>query len=428
MTERVNLVDAYDNRSVIAKMVSMEERISGAEDSIEKTVKDGQTSIDSKVSNGATQINALMSDLKDIKTEATAAASTAETATATADAAVTKAENASATIAANVTTSVNAAADAKGYATSGVLHDGTAVNSAEYFQKLTQTAADSASASADSASASAASAIQTAAQAASSEINAKTSETNAAASATAAAESAAAVDKGNFVQVSGGVQQVITGEKIFSDGIKVPNRETEATDNDVINFHDINSSSGPFNNLVHRTGAQTITGETILTSAVISMGAKKVEYRSTRLHAFNTVMRPTGTPLYFSLIFATAESEIKLFLLCLSGARNTDTGEWTITPSIRGSSIGVYSGTSTAIQQVTVGVRYPKYVVKSGTNTIGLYFAHAGASYNQHVSVTVLAGQAHGGSELALTFTNEVVSVPVEDDDSEYKYTEVVLS
>lgn len=428
MTERVNLVDAYDNRSVIAKMVSMEERISGAENSIEKTVEDGQTSIDSKVSNGAAQINSLMSDLKDIKTEATAAASTAETATATANAAVTKAESASATIAANVTTSVNAAADAKGYATTGVLHDGTAVNSAEYFQKLTQTAADQASASASSASASAASAIQTAAQAASSEINAKTSESNAAASATAAAESAAAVDKGNFVQVSGGVQQAITGEKIFSDGIKVPNRETEATDNDVINFHDINSSSGPFNNLVHRTGVQTITGETTLTSAVISMAAKKVHYNDSRLHAFDTVMRSSGSPLYFSLIFATAESEIKLFLLCLLGVRNTDTGEWTITPSIRGSSIGTYSDTSNSTKQVAVGVRYPKYVGTSGTNVIEMYFAHSAGSYNQYASLTVLAANSHGGSELPLTFANEVVDKPVEDDDSEYKYTEVKLS
>ena len=427
MTERVNLVDAYDNRSVIAKMVSMEERISGAEDSIEKTVKDGQTSIDSKVTNGVTQINTLMSDLKDIKAEATAAASTAETATATANGAVTKAESASATIAADITTSVNAAADAKGYATTGVLHDGTAVNSAEYFQKLTQTAADQASASASSASASAASAIQTAAQAASSEINAKTSESNAAASATAAAESAAGVDKSNFVQVLGGVQQVITGEKIFSDGIKVPNRETEATDNDVINFHDINSSSGPFNNLVHRTGAQTITGETALTSAVICMAAKKVHYNQSRLHAFDTMMKSAGSPLYFSLIFATAESEIKIFLLHLSGVRDTDTGEWTITPSIRGSSIGTYSDNYASTKLITIGVRYPKYVEESGTNAIELYFAHSGDSYNQHVSVTVLAAEAHGGSELPLTFISEVVSVP-KNDDSSYKYTEVTLS
>ena len=39
MTERVNLVDAYDNRSVVAKLVSMEERISGAETSVEASAE-----------------------------------------------------------------------------------------------------------------------------------------------------------------------------------------------------------------------------------------------------------------------------------------------------------------------------------------------------------------------------------------------------
>ena len=39
MTERVNLVDAYDNRSVVAKLVNMEERISGAETSVEASAE-----------------------------------------------------------------------------------------------------------------------------------------------------------------------------------------------------------------------------------------------------------------------------------------------------------------------------------------------------------------------------------------------------
>ena len=39
MTERVNLVDAYSNRSVVAKLVNMEERISGAETSVEASAE-----------------------------------------------------------------------------------------------------------------------------------------------------------------------------------------------------------------------------------------------------------------------------------------------------------------------------------------------------------------------------------------------------
>ena len=39
MTERVNLVDAYDNRSVVSKLVNMEERISGAETSVEASAE-----------------------------------------------------------------------------------------------------------------------------------------------------------------------------------------------------------------------------------------------------------------------------------------------------------------------------------------------------------------------------------------------------
>ena len=40
MTERINLVDAYDNRSVVAKLANMEKRISGAETSIEASVEE----------------------------------------------------------------------------------------------------------------------------------------------------------------------------------------------------------------------------------------------------------------------------------------------------------------------------------------------------------------------------------------------------
>ena len=44
MTERVNLVDAYSNRSVVAKLVNMEERISGAETSVEASAEAAATS------------------------------------------------------------------------------------------------------------------------------------------------------------------------------------------------------------------------------------------------------------------------------------------------------------------------------------------------------------------------------------------------
>ena len=434
MTDRVNLVDAYDNRSVVAKLVNMEERISGAESSIEKTVEDGQTSIDTKVSNGATRINSLMTDLKDIKTEATAAASTAETATATANAAVTKAEDASATIAANVTACANAAADSQGYAITGKLHDGTAVNSADYLQKLTQTTADAAKTSAsqasgyaESASNSATAASQNAASAEASAKAASTSETNAKASADAAAASAKTVTPEAFVQVEGA--QTVTGAKALTNTgntIKVASRSTAATSEDVINFGDINAVNGEYNMLVHREGDEPVNGTKVLSSAVICMNSQKVNYQSTRLHSFDAPMRPTGSPLYFALIFAGAESVIKIFHLYVLATRDSSTGEWTVTPSVYGSSIGSYIDSS--YTDIRVGVRYPRYVQASSTNTVEFYFSHYGSSYNQCDSVTVLAANSHGGDPLVLSHVNEVVSKPVEADTSDYKYTEVLLS
>ena len=44
MSERINLVDAYDNRSVVAKLANMEKRISGAESSIEASVEEAASS------------------------------------------------------------------------------------------------------------------------------------------------------------------------------------------------------------------------------------------------------------------------------------------------------------------------------------------------------------------------------------------------
>ena len=72
MTERVNLVDAYDNRSVIAKMVSMEERISGAE-----------TSVEASAEAAASSASAAAASQTAAKTSETSAKASADTAAAT---------------------------------------------------------------------------------------------------------------------------------------------------------------------------------------------------------------------------------------------------------------------------------------------------------------------------------------------------------
>ena len=328
---RTNLVDAYDNRSVVAKLVSMEERISGAESSIEKTVEDGEKSIDTMVTAGTTQINSLMTDLKDIKTEATAAASTAETATATANAAVTKAESASATIAANVTACANAAADAQGYATTGKLHDGTAVNSADYLQKLTQTSADAAKTSASqasgyatSASNSATAASQNAASAEASAKAASTSETNAKASADAAAASAKSVTPEGFVQIEGA--QTVTGAKALTNTantMKVASRTTAASAEDVINFGDINAVNGEYNDLVHRSGVETVPSNKIFTDLSAKMHQSKDLYWSSSgamkirrfAHIEDTLPSTTGNKTYMLTGIASTSVAITLFAL-----------------------------------------------------------------------------------------------------------------
>ena len=267
---RTNLVDAYDNRSVVAKLVSMEERISGAEDSIEKTVKDGQTSIDSKVDTGVTKINSLLTGLDDTIAKAEAAAATAETAS-------TKAETAAKSVDEDIVAANNAVIDAKAYATTGILHDGTVVTSADNIAKSCETYADTAGKAATSASTSAtdAAASQTAAgqMAASAETSAKeasgyldtvkasadaaaTSETNAAASEAKAQAIADSMDVSNMVTMTD--EQTITGLKQMtniSNVFKARSRSSSAASNDVINFFDINSVNGKYNNLVHRTGA-----------------------------------------------------------------------------------------------------------------------------------------------------------------------------
>ena len=276
---RTNLVSAYDNRSVVAKLVNMEERISGAESSIEKTVKDGETSIDTKVSTGVTKINSLLTGLDDTIAKAEAAASTAETAS-------TKAETAAKSVDEDIVAANNAVLDAQGYATSGKLHDGTAVTSASNIAKSCETYADTASKAVTQAqaSATAAAASQTAAgqNAASAEASAKdasgyldtvkasadaaaTSETNAAASEAKAQAIADSMDVSNMVTMTD--EQTITGLKMMtntSNAIKVASRSSSASSNDVINFYDINTVNGKYNTLIHRTGNETATGIKIM--------------------------------------------------------------------------------------------------------------------------------------------------------------------
>ena len=272
MTERVNLVDAYDNRSVVAKLVNIEERISGAESSIEKTVEDGQTSIDTKVSNGVTKINSLLTGLDDTIAKAEAAASTAETAS-------TKAETAAKSVDEDIVAANNAVLDAQGYATTGKLHDGTAVTSASNIAKSCETYADTASKAVTQAqaSATAAAASQTAAgqNAASAETSAKdasgyldtvkasadaaaVSETNAAASATKAQEIADSMNVDNFVDIS--TAQNISGVKTMTglNVIQLANWASAKTQ--AVPAKQIMSTSVGGLNLVHRSSYEPISG------------------------------------------------------------------------------------------------------------------------------------------------------------------------
>ena len=268
MTERVNLVDAYDNRSVVAKLVSMEERISGAESSIEKTVEDGEKSIDTKVSSGVTKINSLLTGLDDTIAKAEAAASTAETAS-------TKAETAAKSVDEDIVAANNAVLDAQGYATTGKLHDGTVVTSASNIAKSCETYADTASKAVTQAqaSATAAAASQTAAgqMAASAEASAKdasgyldtvkasadaakTSADAAAQSATEADAAAASIDASNLVTLT--TEQTIDGLKDFTNTgniLRAASRTTSVKATDVINSGDLAAINGKYNNLMHRT-------------------------------------------------------------------------------------------------------------------------------------------------------------------------------
>ena len=72
MTERVNLVDAYDNRSVVSKLVNMEERISGAETSVEASAEAAASS----ASKAAVSQTAAKTSEANAKASADAAAAT----------------------------------------------------------------------------------------------------------------------------------------------------------------------------------------------------------------------------------------------------------------------------------------------------------------------------------------------------------------
>ena len=310
MTERVNLVDAYDNRSVIAKMVTMEERISGAEDSIEKTVEDGQTSIDTKVDAGVTKINSLLTGLDNTIAKAEAAAATAETAS-------TKAETAAKSVDEDIVTANNAVIDAKAYATTGILHDGTAVTSADNIAKSCETYADTVTKAATSASASAAAAnaSQTAAgqMAASAEASAKeasgyldtvkasadaaaTSETNAAASEAKAQAIADSMDVSNMVTLAD--SQTVTGTKYLtstSNTFKAASRLSKASVTDVLNTGDINEVNGLYNNLIHRTGTVIEQCEHLLIDTITDRYGQKTCYCSKI-----TSTPSAGVQFYFS--------------------------------------------------------------------------------------------------------------------------------
>lgn len=332
MTERVNLVDAYDNRSVVAKLVSMEERISGAESSIEKTVEDGQTSIDTKVDNGVTKINSLLTGLDDTIAKAEAAAATAETAS-------TKAETAAKSVDEDIVAANNAVIDAQGYAITGKLHDGTVVTSADNIAKSCETYADTASKAVSSASASAtaAAASQTAAaqNAASAEASAKeasgyldtvkasadaaaTSETNAAASATKAQEIADSMDVSNMVTMTD--EQTIPGLKQMtntSNVFKAASRSSSASSNDVINFLDINTINGNYNNLVHRAGIEDIRN-TKHADITCRSTPEEVNISNTTVpvgYLFNTFGRGhAGTSAYLTIEITTSYGPITLSL------------------------------------------------------------------------------------------------------------------
>ncbi len=247
MSDRINLVDAYSNRSVVAKLAKMEDEINGAQDSIstqtesftklaDKKTEAVNTAGDTAVSkveatrdsvvnavttagtqavadvnsasaSGVKQVQDLLDGLDETVAKAEAAATTAEQASKTADEASDKAEAAAKSVDDDVIAAANAVVDAKAYATTGVLHDGTTVTSADAIEKQCETIASQVDAkvrqtaiyeaqaetwaseavsSAQEADSSASKAKASESVCATSETNAKASETNAKASADSA--------------------------------------------------------------------------------------------------------------------------------------------------------------------------------------------------------------------------------------------------
>ena len=228
MTDRINLVDAYSNRSVIAKLASMEDRIAAAE-GVEKTAEDAVKKIES-----------LVDGIGDTVAKADAAAKTAAEASAKADEASSKASAASATIEKSV-------AKAE-----------TAAETAETASAAATEKAGKAETSAESAAASAA-AVSGYADAA------KASATAASVSADEAKKAAASVSPETLVDLTS--TQTVIGQKTMQNTgnrIRVANAELPTLNEaDVLNSHDINAVNGACNDLVHRSGdaLETVKGK-----------------------------------------------------------------------------------------------------------------------------------------------------------------------
>ena len=181
-----NLVDAYDNRSVVAKLVSMEERISGAE-----------TSVEASAEAAASSASAAAASQTAAKTSETSAKASADTAAATLSNTVDL-------------TSKQTVTGAKTFAGDTTVTGSFVTSGNAEMAKLD-------------------------------------------------------IDTGKLTVGSGGSAEIngpLTADNT-SNSLKVAHHSSVLTGNDVLSAKDIMTANGDANNLMHRSGNETIYGEKI---------------------------------------------------------------------------------------------------------------------------------------------------------------------
>lgn len=449
MSDRINLVDAYSNRSVVAKLAKMEDEINGAEDSISQQTKDFEKMADTKVASITTagdtavsrveatrdsvvssvtqagtqavadvnsagasavqQVQDLLDGLDATVAKAEAAATTAEQASKTADEASDKAEAAAKSVDDDVVAAANAVVDAKAYATTGILHDGTTVTSADAIEKQCETLvsqaenyAESAGQIRDEAQEYATKAGEYAGNAQSSFVDAqiyaekaKASESACQASATEAAASAtsAGTYAGQCLTYSQACAQSAESAKTWAQSLNPDNLVDLSTDQTIGGSKEFEAISG-------RMGQM---------EAIINYSSDTIKVCDIK------GWKGIGYPLYFSFLCATP-NETGIFTFSLS---MTAKDENVVTGSVTGSLF-------TLAQSYTgfrVYLKYPKsFTTGLSTVDVSLYVAHYGASYKtQEMKPILLSAMDHYGKKLDMDWAYEKTDVasitPADDDD-----------